>query len=112
MRKVLSLILVIGTAFVFGAQASKPTFYSPAPATRVAIDPNVTYGGYRFTVPLFRDISPTLQTPGDIKKKIGQEIWFNATGGSDRTHTYVFQQRLGIYMDWYKVLGSEYRDHR
>lgn len=45
-------------------------------------------------------------------EKAGREIWFKATAGNDRFHTYVFQQRIGVLIDWFRVLSSEGRDQR
>ena len=45
-------------------------------------------------------------------EKVGREIWYKATAGNDRFHTYVFQQRLGVLIDWYRVLRSDARDDR
>ena len=42
----------------------------------------------------------------------GHEVWFYATGGNQRFFTYVFQQRLGGYIDWYRVLNTDERDTR
>lgn len=44
--------------------------------------------------------------------RAGREIWFKATAGNGRFHTYVFQQRLGVMIDWYRVLRSEARGER
>lgn len=32
---------------------------------------------------------------------VGRLIWFKATAGNDRFHTYVFQQRIGVLVDWF-----------
>ncbi|MGH8605755.1 MAG: cytochrome c, partial [Gammaproteobacteria bacterium] len=45
-------------------------------------------------------------------EKAGREIWFKATAGNDRFHTYVFQQRIGVLIDWFRVLNSKARDER
>jgi hypothetical protein len=45
-------------------------------------------------------------------ERAGREIWYKATAGNDRFHTYVFQQRLGVQIDWYRVLRSDQRDDR
>lgn len=45
-------------------------------------------------------------------EKAGREIWFKAAAGNDRFHTYVFQQRIGVLIDWFRVLGSQSRDER
>src|SRR3546814_9475005 len=37
----------------------------------------------------------------------GREIWYKATAGNARFHTYVFQQRIGILVDWFRVLRAE-----
>lgn len=42
----------------------------------------------------------------------GRLIWFKATAGNDRFHTYVFQQRVGVLIDWYRVLRSDQRGDR
>src|SRR5436190_11647659 len=56
----------------------------------------------------FRDAERTLTPP----ERSGREIWFNATAGNNRFLTYVFQQRLGVLIDWFGVLGSTGRDTR
>jgi hypothetical protein len=42
----------------------------------------------------------------------GRLIWFKATAGNDRFHTYTFQQRVGVLIDWYRVLRTDQRDDR
>ncbi|HEY3938244.1 MAG TPA: hypothetical protein VGL97_12490 [Bryobacteraceae bacterium] len=39
-------------------------------------------------------------------------IWFNATAGNARFHTYVLPQRLPVLLDWYRVLNSKERPDR
>jgi hypothetical protein len=43
---------------------------------------------------------------------VGRLIWFKATAGNERFHTYTFQQRIGVLIDWYRVLRSDQRDDR
>ncbi len=43
---------------------------------------------------------------------VGRMIWFKATAGNDRFHTYTFQQRVGVLVDWYRVLRADQRDDR
>ncbi len=45
-------------------------------------------------------------------ERVGAAIWFNATAGNARFFTYVYPQRLGVMIDWYRVLRSEARDER
>lgn len=45
-------------------------------------------------------------------ERAGREIWFKATAGNGRFHTYVFQQRLGVLIDWNRVLNSASRGER
>src|SRR5215510_13654119 len=48
-------------------------------------------------------------TPSEIA---GREIWYKATAGNARFHSYVFQQRVGILVDWFRVLRSDQRGDR
>lgn len=45
-------------------------------------------------------------------ERAGREIWYKATAGNSRFHTYTFQQRIGVLIDWYRVLRSDQRDDR
>lgn len=45
-------------------------------------------------------------------QKAGCLIWFNATAGNARFHTYVLPQRLPVLLDWYRVLNSKERPDR
>jgi len=45
-------------------------------------------------------------------ERAGREIWYKATAGNARFHTYVFQQRIGVLIDWFRVLKSNARDDR
>lgn len=45
-------------------------------------------------------------------ERAGREIWYKATAGNSRFHTYTFQQRIGVLIDWYRVLNSQERDDR
>ncbi len=69
---------------------------SSQPAPRAPLDPGFQEGG--------RGLTPS--------EKAGREIWFKATAGNGRFHTYVFQQRLGVLIDWYRVLNAEGRGER
>jgi cytochrome c1 len=44
--------------------------------------------------------------------RAGREIWFKATAGNARFHTYTFQQRITALIDWYGVLRGDHRDSR
>lgn len=44
--------------------------------------------------------------------RVGREIWFKATAGNARFHTYSFQQRITALIDWYGVLRGDQRDTR
>ncbi|MGZ8228419.1 MAG: hypothetical protein ACXW2A_02010 [Burkholderiales bacterium] len=43
---------------------------------------------------------------------VGRLIWFKATAGNDRFHTYSFQQRIGVLIDWFRVMRTDHRDDR
>ena len=51
---------------------------------------------------------------GDLtdSERAGAEIWFKATAGNERFFTYVYPQRFGVMVDWYRVLGTNIRDQR
>jgi mono/diheme cytochrome c family protein len=42
----------------------------------------------------------------------GAKIWFNATAGNERFFTYVYPQRFGVMIDWYRILNTDLRDNR
>ncbi|MDP2031400.1 MAG: cytochrome c [Thiobacillus sp.] len=44
--------------------------------------------------------------------RAGREIWFKATAGNARFHTYTFQQRITALIDWYGVLRGDQRNSR
>ncbi|MEO8004992.1 MAG: cytochrome c [Betaproteobacteria bacterium] len=48
----------------------------------------------------------------NASERAGREIWYKATAGNSRFHTYTFQQRVGVLIDWYRVLNSKERDDR
>lgn len=45
-------------------------------------------------------------------ERAGREIWYKATAGNARFHSYVFQQRIGILVDWFRVLRADRRGDR
>ena len=45
-------------------------------------------------------------------ERAGREIWYKATAGNSRFHTYVFQQRVNVLIDWYRVLNASERGDR
>ncbi len=63
---------------------------------------------------------PAYQSPGyqeaerglTPSERVGRAIWFYATAGNDRFHTYTFQQRIGVLIDWFRVLRSDARQER
>jgi len=48
----------------------------------------------------------------NASERAGREIWYKATAGNDRFHTYTFQQRIGVLIDWYRVLNAPERADR
>lgn len=44
--------------------------------------------------------------------RAGREIWFKATAGNARFHTYTFPQRITALIDWYGVLRGDQRGQR
>jgi hypothetical protein len=66
------------------------------------------------------DAAPVLDNPGFYagessltpSERAGREIWYKATAGNARFHTYVFQQRVNVLIDWYRVLNAQERADR
>lgn len=52
------------------------------------------------------------EAPLNPSERAGREIWYKATAGNSRFHTYTFQQRIGVLIDWHRVLNSKERDDR
>ncbi len=48
----------------------------------------------------------------NASERAGREIWYKATAGNARFHTYVFQQRVNVLIDWYRVLNAKERGDR
>ncbi len=44
------------------------------------------------------------------KARAGREIWFFATAYNDRFFTYSYPQRLGVAIDWYKILAAKNKE--
>ena len=103
--------LMLGTAIVVAAVSRDPQppqvlaqAASPAPAVPATAAP--------------RDAMP--DNPGfyageaslSPSERAGREIWYKATAGNARFHTYVFQQRVNVLIDWYRVLNAKERGDR
>ena len=88
-RPVAAFVLLASAAVLIGVARSQPA--RPRP-----LDPGFHAAG--------QGLTPS--------ERAGREIWFKATAGNDRFHTYVFQQRLGVLIDWYRVLRSTGRGER
>jgi len=65
-------------------------------------------GGRVVVDPAFHETAAGLSP----SERAGREIWFKATAGNGRFHTYVFQERLGVLIDWHRVLNTESRAER
>jgi len=45
-------------------------------------------------------------------ERAGREIWYKATAGDARFYMYTLPQRIGVYIDWYRVLNAKERGDR
>jgi hypothetical protein len=80
------------------AQAASTTAPPAAPATSKSVPDNPGfYAG---------------EAGMNASERAGREIWYKATAGNARFHTYVFQQRINVLIDWYRVLNAKERDDR
>lgn len=84
------------------AAASTPAT-SPGPATPSTTDSNSPYTDAGF-YEAEAGLSPSARA--------GREIWYKATAGNARFHTYTFQQRVTALIDWFNVLRGDRRDTR
>ena len=73
-----------------GLLALSPLLLSPVVQAQSQLSPGFVAGE--------EDLTPS--------ERAGREIWFKATAGNDRFHTYVFPQRLGVLIDWDEVLNA------
>ncbi len=89
----ISIILYAG---LFAVVNGKDAAGLPAIVLKEESNPSFRYGG------------------GDLSdsERAGAEIWFKATAGNERFFTYVYQQRFGVMIDWYRVLNSQAREKR
>ncbi|HZP88392.1 MAG TPA: hypothetical protein VFB54_16390 [Burkholderiales bacterium] len=85
---------------------SAPTVLPQASAPKEGASVKGTESVYRDVG--FREGEATLSPSA----RAGREIWYRATAGNARFHTYVFQQRIGTTIDWFRVLRSDRRGQR
>ncbi|MGZ5650295.1 MAG: hypothetical protein ACXWG8_08190 [Usitatibacter sp.] len=106
----LSLVLFLGAAgaILFSAAPSAaPADVNAPPAKSAAPVPQT---------PSVDQDAPYLESCAREKLNasecVGRLIWYKATAGNDRFHTYTFQQRIGVLIDWFRVLRTDQRDDR
>jgi hypothetical protein len=88
-----SLMLYVGLVAVVNG---KDTAGPPALIVKDETSPDFRYGGGNL----------------NDSERAGAEIWFKATAGNERFFTYVYPQRIGVTIDWYRVLGTKSREQR
>lgn len=88
-----SLMLYVGLVAVVNG---KDTAGPPALVVKEEHAPDFRYGGGNL----------------NDSERAGAEIWFKATAGNERFFTYVYPQRIGVTIDWYRVLGTKSREQR
>ncbi len=100
------------TAAVGGRAASPPAADLPVSVLRASAV--VTHRGPAAPLPASYTSSGFYAGEKTLNpsERAGREIWYKATAGNARFHTYVIQQRLGIFIDWYRVLRSDARPDR
>ena len=101
-----------GLALAANAPASNtplaaPSAAAPPPASAVAPAPEKALIDQ--DVPYFEACA---RQGLNASECVGRLIWFKATAGNDRFHTYTFQQRVGVLIDWFRVLRADQRDDR
>lgn len=115
-------VLIVATLFVATLAAAIPLTATPQPAGSPAAETPASVG----TAPENRSapvekLTHEQDTPYyavcareglNESECAGRLIWFKATAGNERFHTYVFQQRVGVLIDWYRVLRGDQRGDR
>ena len=111
-------------AFLFiivaGAVALAASLAADRPAGVVVAQAPAAAPGTPVAPPAAAPVKPLPDNPGFYSGEAGmspseiagREIWYKATGGNARFHTYVFQQRVGVMVDWFRVLRADRRDDR
>ncbi len=104
-KKIPALNPVTGVAIAQGNDKSAVAAEAPisSATTPAAAAPNAVVDH-----PAFYESAGNLNE----SERAGREIWYKATAGNARFHTYTFQQRIGVLIDWYRVLNSGERADR
>jgi hypothetical protein len=110
---VILLCIAAGLAVVGSGRASAPSS-AELPVSVVIGTAAVSHSGPAAPLPASYASSGFYsgETGLDPSERAGREIWYKATAGNGRFHTYVFQQRAGVLIDWYRVLRSDRRPDR
>ena len=111
-RALIGGLLVIGVLGAIALEAADTPLPSPSPsaaptiaaASKVVDQPSVDQDAPYFEACAREGLNTS--------ECVGRLIWFKATAGNDRFHTYTFQQRIGVLIDWFRVLRSDQRDDR
>ncbi|HEY9541324.1 MAG TPA: hypothetical protein VIR05_06780 [Luteimonas sp.] len=103
----IALALAVSTLTLFGMHRAASTTAAPAVAASTQATPMPAAA---------TDAPPSTQARSGFydgeaglgpAERAGREIWYKATAGNARFHTYVFQQRIGILVDWFRVLRAD-----
>jgi hypothetical protein len=112
------LILAIlgGVVMTVGRPAAQPASSTPAASQAEAPAPAAAPPGATPAKPLQAQDAPYYEACAreglNASECAGRTIWFKATAGNDRFHTYVFQQRIGVLIDWFRVLRADQQGDR
>ena len=88
--------------------AAKPAQHALAPAEPASLAATLPDAASPYTDAGFHEAEAGLSPSA----RAGREIWFKATAGNARFHTYTFQQRVTALIDWFGVLRGDARDTR
>lgn len=122
---VLSLVAVVSAAMFAVGRHGLPTANAapaqiqetlpPPAAVPAAQVPQVPGATLPLTAPTALPDHPAFYTGAaafNASERAGREIWYKATAGNARFHSYTFQQRIGVLIDWYRVLNANERADR
>lgn len=107
--------ILISASFLFAVLLNHSAGNKVRPVNDAAAQPQPAAAA-----PATAPANPVRDNPGfyvgeaglNPSERAGREIWYKATAGNSRFHTYTFQQRIGVLIDWYRVLRSDQRGDR
>ncbi|MBI4756866.1 MAG: cytochrome c [Betaproteobacteria bacterium] len=107
MKRLLLVAIVLGAVLLASLAPTATPPAAPAAAPAAVADPPAASGDSRVHEQDLPYFEACAREGLNASECAGRLIWFKATAGNDRFHTYVFQQRVGVLIDWFRVLRAD-----